>query len=95
MRCKGPGSRDGPPRKQDRQQHVRRKPHSWLFPSEAALRTPGSGRGGEREASGNPETLTEAALVESLFSPGYSGKELRSREVATRKDLRITRHHRH
>ena len=83
------------PRKQDRQQHVRRKPHSWLFPGEAAPRTPGSGRGGEREASGKPETLTEAALVESLFSPGYSGKEVRSRAVGTRKDLRITRHHRH
>ena len=95
MWCKGPGGRDGPPRKQDQQQHVRRKPHSWLFPGEAAPRTPGSGRGEEREASGNPETLTEAALVERLFSPGYSGREVRSREVATWKDLRITRHHRH
>lgn len=94
MWCKGPGGRDGPPRKQDRQQHVRRKPHSWLFPSEAALRTQDLGKKGKEKLQGT-QRLTEAALVESLFSPGYSGKEVRSREVAMRKDLRITRHHRH
>ena len=67
MWCKGPGGRDGPPRKQDRQQHVRRKPHRWLFPSEAALRTPGSGKEGEREASGNSETHRSGPGGESVL----------------------------
>lgn len=80
------------------QQHVREMPHSWLFPGEAAPRTPESGGGGESEVPGNPETPTEAALVDSV-SPQViqdvkkDGKVVGRGAAAAQKDSGITRHH--